>query len=510
MPINYSKWDHIELSDDSDIEVHPNVDKRSFIRWKQQDIREKRAQRNQEIKTLLVQLTMYKKLNDRVDYLLETLKPEELLDNKKVLDTLKQKYDPTENFNYERIKKEQGDDLRKGLRDLEFDQAEMENTPPYNEMIEDLLIQIKDEKPDVAADKLGQKLVQELKDHRKKIDDVMLTQTVKLDNVLHEKAQLITPDDYHTGFDRSVLNKGTLLKLAPATSTETQQSIEVINLPSASAAAPKKKYEPKAILDDLILLPETQEFGDIPADKLRQLAEFMISHPEICVEQQKDALIMLAFDVQLEGRTKETRRIVHQSLLIQYVAQLAGNTVKANPDATVRAVKLFFSKLEEPGPARTGFFQDVDNTVKHIETRCKIIEQEQLDKEAGEEEQLIQLKALDEGTELTVNLPEEGTKEYEIFSTKLPQGFQDAIRAQLLDKVNEEFAKLKVEDAEKVLDIFNECGVIGVSGYLENEDEFKALQEQQQQQALEQQQQEAKQQRAAKQEQEFNTQDEVD
>lgn len=456
---------------------------------------------------------MYKKLNDRVDYLLETLKPEDLLDNKKVLDTLKQKYDPTENFNYERIKKEQGDDLRKGLRDLEFDQAEMENTPPYNEMIEDLLIQIKDEKPDVAADKLGQKLVQELKDHRKKIDDVMLTQTVKLDNVLHEKAQLITPDDYHTGFDRSILNKG---ELKPAsgkpTTTDTQQSIEVINLPEASksAAAPKKKYEPKAILDDLILLPETQEFGDIPEDKLRQLAEFMISHPEICVEQQKDALIMLAFDVQLEGRSKDTRRIVHQSLLIQYVAQLAGNTVKVNPDATVRAVKLFFSKLEEPGPARTGFFQDVDNTVKHIETRCKVIEQEQLDREAGEEEQLIQLKALDEGTELTVNIPEEGTQEYEIFSTKLPKGFQDAIRAQLLDKVNEEFAKLKVEDAEKVLDIFNECGVIGVSGYLENEDEFKALQEQQQQALEEQQQAEAKQQRATKQEQEFNTQDEVD
>ncbi|KAA8564058.1 hypothetical protein EYC84_012047 [Monilinia fructicola] len=27
MPINYSKWDALELSDDSDVEVHPNVDK---------------------------------------------------------------------------------------------------------------------------------------------------------------------------------------------------------------------------------------------------------------------------------------------------------------------------------------------------------------------------------------------------------------------------------------------------------------------------------------------------
>ena len=43
--LNYSKWDNLELSDDSDIEVHPNVDKGSFIRWKQRDIHEKREMR---------------------------------------------------------------------------------------------------------------------------------------------------------------------------------------------------------------------------------------------------------------------------------------------------------------------------------------------------------------------------------------------------------------------------------------------------------------------------------
>lgn len=32
MPLNYSKWDALELSDDSDIEEHPNIDKRSMIK----------------------------------------------------------------------------------------------------------------------------------------------------------------------------------------------------------------------------------------------------------------------------------------------------------------------------------------------------------------------------------------------------------------------------------------------------------------------------------------------
>lgn len=52
MAIDYSKWDKIELSDDSDVEVHPNVDKKSFIKWKQQSIHEQRFKRNQDIKNL--------------------------------------------------------------------------------------------------------------------------------------------------------------------------------------------------------------------------------------------------------------------------------------------------------------------------------------------------------------------------------------------------------------------------------------------------------------------------
>lgn len=47
--LNYNKWDNLELSDDSDIEVHPNVDKKSFIRWKQQDIHQKREERKMEL-----------------------------------------------------------------------------------------------------------------------------------------------------------------------------------------------------------------------------------------------------------------------------------------------------------------------------------------------------------------------------------------------------------------------------------------------------------------------------
>ena len=53
MPVDYSKWDALELSDDSDFEPHPNVDKRSFIRAKQHQIHEQRAVRKHQVGEML-------------------------------------------------------------------------------------------------------------------------------------------------------------------------------------------------------------------------------------------------------------------------------------------------------------------------------------------------------------------------------------------------------------------------------------------------------------------------
>lgn len=480
MPIDYSKWDKIEISDDSDVEVHPNVDKQSFIRWKQRDIHEKRMQRNIEIKSILIQLTMYAKLNERVDYLLEKLTSTELLDNTKVMSVLNSEFDPQEKFDYDKLIKDKGLTLRKGLKDLKFDREEIENTPCYNEMIEDLFVQIKDDHPETKTD--GDKLIEHLREHRKKIDDVLSKQTIKLDDLLYQKAQLIVSDDLHTGFDRSFLNKDKPEEevkqdtpKASQTKKTTVTTTETINLPK-----PIEDKSDKEILDELELLPATKEFAKIPSDNLSEAAEFLIKHPSICTEQQKDALIMTAFDLQLENKSEEAKHIIHQSLLLQYVGQLSGNG-KAAPANVINTIKLFFSKIAaESSPAKHAFLEDVNQTFTHIKGRCEIIKEEQRqnalnNEETGEEEALIQLKALDDNTELLVNIPKEGTKEYEIFTTKLPIEFQNAIKTESIDEVNKEFAKLKIEDAEKILEIFNECGVIGISGYIEDEKEFEEL-----------------------------------
>ncbi|RLV87267.1 Hsp90 co-chaperone Cdc37 [Meyerozyma sp. JA9] len=477
MPIDYSKWDHIEISDDSDIEVHPNVDKNSFIKWKQRDIHEKRQQRNVEIKSILVQSTMYVKLNERVDYLLENCSDEELLDTKVLIDKLNSKFDKQEKFDYERLIQEQGSSLRKGLKDLTFDKEEIGNTPSYNEMVEDLFTQVKEDHKDAETD--ASKLRSYISEHRKKIDDVLSKSSTKLDDLLYQKSLLITNDDLHTGFDRSFMNKDDETKPEPKKVKET--TIETLNSPSVQSqqvshqSSPDHEKTEAELLDELTVLPETEKFSTIKSNDLDESAQYLLRNPHICTEQQKDALLMTAFDSQLQGDEGRTRQIIHQSLLLQYIAQLAGP--RPNKDSIFKAIKLFIGKIKDDStPARGAFLQDFENTFKHIVQRCEVLKQEQSSGDSGEA--LIQLKSLDDDKELSVNLPQEGTPEYEIFSTKLPEEMQEAVKEGSLDRVNEVFAKLPLEEGERILEVFNECGVIGLSGYLSDENEFQELQKQ--------------------------------
>src|SRR5271163_3086673 len=72
-PVDYSRWEKLELSDDSDIEVHPNVDKRSFIRAKQNQIHQQRYERKHQIETLKYERIVNDGFLRRIDGLLTAL-----------------------------------------------------------------------------------------------------------------------------------------------------------------------------------------------------------------------------------------------------------------------------------------------------------------------------------------------------------------------------------------------------------------------------------------------------
>uniref|UniRef100_A0AC35TG55 Hsp90 chaperone protein kinase-targeting subunit n=1 Tax=Rhabditophanes sp. KR3021 TaxID=114890 RepID=A0AC35TG55_9BILA len=65
MPIDYSKWNKIEVSDDED-DTHPNVDTPSLFRWRHQARMEKMAQQQQEKEALEKEST---NINDQINQL---------------------------------------------------------------------------------------------------------------------------------------------------------------------------------------------------------------------------------------------------------------------------------------------------------------------------------------------------------------------------------------------------------------------------------------------------------
>lgn len=473
--IDYSKWDKLELSDDSDVEVHPNVDKKSFIRMRQRQIHEERVKRDHDIKLIKVQTEMYTHLNERVDKMLLKLSDEELLDEDKRNSFLSSNFDPNEKTK----------------------QEEIQDTPTYNEMIEDLFTQIFSD--NTVRD--GQHLRQLVVQHRKKIDDVSTQNHKKLDELLEQKSHHITSEDLHTGFDSSFLNKEQIKKQSEAEQKKVQADkkktdlkkttqIETLNAPSVDSKSVDSEPDEKAVsttskpksdkeeLQDLQLYPETENFGKISAKDYPASAKFLRTNPFVIKASQKDALLMKAFDFQLKNDSTTAKNIVHQSLIIQYISDLTG---KNAPIAQVeKGVGIFFQKIMEDNSL---LLKETDSTFEHIKNRCEILKKENsnltsLDGDNEGQEEQIQLKSLDPNSQLTVNIPDpkvDATKYNEF--VKLPENMKKAVETGSLEEINNVFASMKINDAEEVLEIFEKSGVIGIQAVLENEDEWENMKE---------------------------------
>ena len=66
--LDYSKWDHIEISDDED-DTHPNVDTPSLFRWRHQarlDRMKEREQEWSEVKQGIGSLVIFE-ITERID-----------------------------------------------------------------------------------------------------------------------------------------------------------------------------------------------------------------------------------------------------------------------------------------------------------------------------------------------------------------------------------------------------------------------------------------------------------
>ncbi|KAF2114031.1 hypothetical protein BDV96DRAFT_613357 [Lophiotrema nucula] len=465
MVLDYSKWDALELSDDSDIEVHPNVDKKSFIRAKQAQIHQERDRRRHQIKTLKYERIINDGLTERIDRLLTALKSHrggdagsaDALVFQSMMESMA----------------DMGEDRPppppEGVHD------NIKEKPTYPQMMASLIDQVKKEVDDSKADNRLDAFIDGLDSHRARVADLQSQLFAKLAELEKEDKRHITSDDIHDGFDYSNVKKG---EAGPASSASKgkEASVELLNPPKRpepqrsdtgqSSGADADIEEGTAVDEDSVeASPLAQEFANIRAGDYQACLQFISKNPSILSEKETDGLLVEAFNAELDGKHKHARQCVHQGLLIQYCRQLGG----------LDGVALFFKRVTtKDHQANKLFTDDVDSTYRRIKTRAaEILKERAENPQSAEGVEQIQLHAVDPNTTINIAVPpkvsqaedpEERKIEEEsraLFET-FPPGLQRALESGSLDEVNKVLAKMSVEEAEEIVEKLGQGGMLSL------------------------------------------------
>ena len=338
MPINYSKWDALELSDDSDIEVHPNVDKRSFIRAKQNQIHQQRFQRKHEISTLKYERIINDGLLTRIDNLLASLRNHA---------SQASGGNPDE-FMMQALMERAGDSSEDKPPDPPAGVHYKEEQPLYSQMLAGLVDQVKKEAGSEPKD-WYKSYVDGVGQHKTKVQGLQKDLLTKLNELEKEEGSKITSESIREGFSMSSVSKET-------PKPKKAETVEVLN-PGTAKKNPLRRLdsegqtsgadadvdEPGPVEDgkddDTDIEPTAlgKQFAKIKMGDYQECLRFISLHPEVVKERETDGLLMEAFNAQMDGKDSYAKQCVHQALLLQYCRSLGRD-----------GVGLFFKRYARP------------------------------------------------------------------------------------------------------------------------------------------------------------------
>ncbi|KAF2720226.1 Hsp90 co-chaperone Cdc37 [Polychaeton citri CBS 116435] len=482
MPVDYSKWDALELSDDSDVEVHPNVDKRSFIRAKQNQIHQQRFDRKHRITTLRYEKVINDGLLSRIDALVKSLeghrkdvegKPASSDVDEVVFDSL------LDVNSDESLGNDQPPSPPEGVHS-------QEQQPSYSKMMGALVDQVKAEIDKSKAEGTAryEAYIREAGTHYKKVQGLQIELMKELTRLEKEDGAKITSESIHTGFDSSFVSKtGTAApagKPAPMVSGSGPELLNP-NRPtpetpggetSGSAADIEDGDEDEAPGedDDIQASAAAKAFGKIKFGDYKASLQFIGQNSQILKESESDGLLVEAFNAQsrasaadcppaqAHGDSEYARQCVEKALLLQYCRQLGRD-----------GVQLFFKRIQTPEhQARKLFLDDVHRTYARIRSRTAELAREQEEAGDGDREQ-IQLHAVDPGTKINIVTPvpldqcqsDDERIARQIFET-FPPGLQRALESGSLDKVNVVLGKMSVSEAEEIVEQLGNGGMLSM------------------------------------------------
>ena len=460
MPLNYSKWDALELSDDSDIEGHPNVDHKSLVRMKQRQIHEERAARKFKISQSEAEVACNKVILPR----LETIHASLLSP-------------PAPHTSGLAFYNQQCEQLRVNPSP-DKPPTTSPNQPTYDQMILSLLLQITEKVKDVQGDEeKAKRLAEELKFHMGELTKRTEELEVEAEKEKNEQKKKITSDDVTDGFDTHYQPPAPeptpLVPQKPKKAKTTTTQIEVLN--PGSVGKGKGKEEPEVLEEEDVdvvpeMTPHLTDFSHLPMFAYEKSFQFIQKYRDVVVPGASDALLVAGFRAQRAGKSKYAKQCIHQSLLLQYGDKLG-----------VDGLGMFFKKMiSGDARARGVFEQDVEKTYGHLVQRVKAAEEEETE-EGGRE--TIQLVPQDANQTISFNVPDgpppenlvlegPGTEEWDVEEVRkmlqyrwdvyssFPVAFQEALKTDKLEEVNKVLGDMEVPEAEQIVEDLQEAGIM--------------------------------------------------
>jgi cell division cycle protein 37 len=173
--------------------VHPNVDKRSFIRAKQAQIHQDRARRRHQIETLKYERIINDGLLARIGRLLVALRSHRAdtsshADELVLRSLIESSGDPAE---------DQPPPAPEGVH------TDSEDQPAYSKMMAVLVDQVKHDVDESKAENRLEGFIKGVESHQAKVEGLQKQLLVTLEQLEKEDKRHITSDDIHTGFDVS-------------------------------------------------------------------------------------------------------------------------------------------------------------------------------------------------------------------------------------------------------------------------------------------------------------------
>ncbi|KAK2591229.1 hsp90 co-chaperone Cdc37 [Conoideocrella luteorostrata] len=446
MPVDYSKWDALELSDDSDVEVHPNVDKRSFIRAKQSQIHQERQQRKIQIEAYKFENTIHDALLKRISSMTTSLQSHGS-EAKGASD------DKAADVALKALVKTNPGPLADAVPPRPEGLDSSHPTPTtYTQMLAALIDEITKTLEERKVEEFYPAFIEELDAHAKKLTQIRKETQSKLDQLLKEEGKKITSDSIHTGFNSSHVSK------AEAKGTTTK--VELLN-PNSNSSDSQPSNSTAAMDNDeeIEASPAAKTFAQISTKDYASSLQFISQNPQILSERETDGLLVLGFDAALERKDDYSRQCVHQALLLQYCRALGRD-----------GVGLFFKRITTQGhQAQDVFHNDVQDTYMRIKSRAReILAQRAKEPEEGQDVEQIQLHAVEPGTVIQIKVPAANSQDAEVKKAReIFDGFKPDMKTALdsgdLDEVNKVLGRMAVDEAEEVVGLFGEANILSLA-----------------------------------------------